>query len=319
MKVSTDGGGCSVEMAPLGPLVHALFAAALALPAAASAEPCAIEMTGADSAEWVAASESLAELALTERDCLRVHIEIAAGQARVRFITGDGRSAERSIHTPSELRPTIDALRVQAPAAAEPAPSKPPAPAPITTTPSQPAKTSPARANASDVRVALLLGVRGDDVLAGPLLMGDLSLGSGLFEFGGSLSAEVQYGGVTDVRSPERQGSAAAFSVHGGVRAPAGSFDLRTGGRVTFAPLLTVNHDVQACPPGMTCPFQNVDDRTSEWRFGAYAGFAVPRSALFRFRAELGADVVAPAPADGDLALTPAAALFGLVGLEVAP
>ena len=78
------------------------------------------------------------------------------------------------------------------------------------------ARRAQERANASDVRLALLAGLRGDDTLAGPLLTGELSLGSGSFEFGGSLSAEPNYARWPGAGDPELQGSAAALGIHAG-------------------------------------------------------------------------------------------------------
>jgi hypothetical protein len=177
-----------------------------------------------------------------------------------------------------------------------------------------------APAHDSDLRLALLAGLRGDPgSLVSPALTGELSIGAGILELGASLGAEIQYFDVTGMGNPERQGSAAVLGAHAGVRVPSGSFDWRAGARIAFAPLLTVNHDTQACPVGMMCPFPREDERTSEWRFGAYAGFAVPHDSVVRFRTELGIDVVTPDPGDTTLALTPAGALSTLIGLEVAP
>jgi hypothetical protein len=314
MKVRAAGGGCWIEMAVLAS--HALFAAALVVPAAARADACRIETSGVESPEWSAATASLVELALTDRDCVRVQLELSGDRARVLFTTPDGRTAQRFVATPSELRPTIDALRVQGPAAPEPA-----AP-PQARTPEQPAPSvePAAAARDSDLRLALLAGLRGDPgSLVSPALTGELSIGAGILELGASLSAEIQYFDVTGTGNPERQGSAAVLAAQAGVRVPSGSFDWRVGARIAFAPLLTVNHDTQACPVGTVCPFPREDERTSEWRFGAYAGLSVPNDSVVRFRTELGLDVVTPDPGDSSLALTPAGAISALLGLEVAP
>lgn len=318
MKVCPTSGGWSVEMTAFVPLVQALLAAAVALPGTVGAQPCRIEATGGASAEWLAATDALADLALTDQDCVRVQIDIADEHARVVFVAPDGRVAERIVTAATELRPTIDALRVQGPAPAEPTPKESTA-APVVA-PEVAASPTRATSASSDLRLALLAGLRGGpESLISPLLIGEVAIGISLFELGASLGAEIQYVDVSGARSPERQGSAAVLGVHAGARVPSGAFDVRAGARFAFAPLLTINNDTQACPVGQMCSFPEYDERTSEWRLGAYAGFAVPRTSALRFRAELAADLVTPAASDAELAITPPWALAAQLGLEVAP
>jgi hypothetical protein len=311
MKVQASRGGCSVAMASQVPSAFLLLAAVLLAHATARADACRIEASGTDSAEWSAATASLDELALTDRDCVRVRIDITADQARVVFTTADGRRAERIVTTPADLRPTINALRVQGPDAAAPQ-------AAAATEPSPP--PAPRRSNYTGLRLALLTGVRGGaESLVSPLLTGEVSFGWRRLELGASLSAEVQYFDMTGQRSPDRESGAAVLAANGGIRQPSGSFDLRAGGRVAYALLLSVDSEARACPLGEICPFPGYDERSGEWRLGAYVGFAVPRSSMLRFRTELATDFALPPANDGVLPLTPPWALCLLLGIEVAP
>lgn len=79
----------------------------------ARAEVCRIEATGVDTSPWGDAIASLSDLALTEHDCSSLRIDVAAGRANVLFTTSDGRNAQRAIAMPAELRPTVEALRVE--------------------------------------------------------------------------------------------------------------------------------------------------------------------------------------------------------------
>jgi hypothetical protein len=297
------------------PITLALLAVIATATEAARAQSCRIEASGAQDGEWSAATASLQELALSERECTEVRIHVAAGQAQVHFTTADGRSAERIVTTPADLRATVNALRVQGPAAAAPeAPVKPASAA--VPTPTAPMQSAP---NPTHLRFALLAGVRGAEELASPLLTGEVALGLGIFELGAALAAEVQYFDMAGMRSPDRQSGAAAFSLHAGVRQPSGSFDLRAGVRGTFALLLTVNHESQSCPVGVICDFLLEDERADEWRLGLYTGFVVPRASSLRFRTDLGLDVVTPAADERALPLTPSLGMSLVLGIEVAP
>jgi len=286
------------------------------LPAAARAQDCRVESAGAQTPAWQTATESLAGFALSDRDCLRVRIVIEGEGARVLFTTPDGRSAERFVAAPSELRATVEALRVQGPAATTPQASEPAA----AQTPAAPIAATPSPAPSSGLGLALLGGFRGGpESLLSPLIIGELSLSFGILELGASLAAEIQYFDVTGSHDPARQGSAAALGLHAGVRQPVGSVALRAGARIAFASLLTVNSDSQACQVGMMCFIPEHDERASEWRLGAYAGIVVPRASTLRLRADVAADLITPTAPSQEVALTPSPALSAVLGLEVAP
>jgi hypothetical protein len=326
MKIACTSGGCSVVDASLLPLaIVTLAVVALvgpACPATAHADACRIETSGASSPEWSNARASLAELALTDRDCVSVRIQITEDQARVLFTTADGRSAERIVATPAELRATIDALRVQGPAPRVDREVS----AQAAARPAARVKAVAQRSASDDgpdhrrLRLALLTGARGGgDSLVSPVLGGALSLGWGMLELGAMINAEVQYYEVQGGQPGDQRASAAVFGVQAGLRQPIAALDVLAGGRAALAFVMSRNHDAQACPVTKGCPFPVEDDRTGEWRAGAYLGLSVPRAATLRFRTEVSAEVITPSALDGSLAHTPSWALAALVGLEVAP
>jgi hypothetical protein len=315
-------------MAALGRSLCGLLVAALSLPSEAHAAPCSIEAAFDGAAfdgttGWSEAAAALSELALTDADCVRLRIEPASGGARVLFTTEDGRTAERYVATPEELRPTVDALRVQAPAAApEPAPTPQPAAAQGKLEPASTPQPEPQeRANDDDapIRFGLFTGARGGaDSLVSPLLSMAVSLTFRHLELGATLSSEFQYVDVQGMRPSARQTGTAALGLHAGARSPWGRADVLAGGRAAIATLLTREHEVCA-PDSSPCPFGNEDERTTEWRFGAYAGFAIPRDSSLRFRTEIGGELATPGPGPGTLPLTPSWALSAVIGIELEP
>lgn len=171
------------------------------------------------------------------------------------------------------------------------------------------------------MRFALFTGARGGaDTLVSPLLSVALSLTWRHMELGTTLSSELQYVELEGTRPADRQTSTAALGLHAGTRSPWGATDVLAGGRIAIATLLTRDHESAVCTPDPAlCPFGDEDERVTEWRFGAYAGLAVPRDASLRFRTEVGAELATPTPASGTLPLTPSWALCALVGLELEP
>lgn len=317
-------------MAVLARSLCALLVATLSLPSAAHAALCSIDAVFDDAASdgtsgWTDAAAALRELALTDADCVSLRIEPSSGGARVLFSTRDGRTAERYVATPEELRPTVDALRVQAPAATpEPVPAPPPAAAPAKPVPASTPQPEPAERASGDetpLRFAMFTGARGGaDSLVSPLLSTALSLTFRHLELGATLSSELKYVDVQGIRPADRQTSTAALGLHAGARSPWGAADLLAGGRVAFATLLTRDHESHVCPPDLaSCPLSDEDERVGEWRFGAYTGFAIPRNGSLRFRTEIGGELATPRPGSGTLPLTPSWALSALVGLELEP
>ncbi len=299
-----------------------VLAAALSLPSGAHAAPCAIDARFDEAPAWSEAAAALSSLGLTDADCIRLRIEPSRGGARLLFTTQAGRTAERYVATPQELKPTVAALRVQAPAA-PPEQAQPPQPAARAQreapTAPQPAPKEHAGADDAPIRFALFTGARGGaDSLISPLLSTALTLTFGHLELGATLSSELRYFDAQGKRPADRQTSTAALGIHAGARSPWGAADVLAGGRAGIATLLTRDRESGACTPDpASCPFGDEDARTFEWRFGAYAGFAVPREASLRFRTELGAELATPGPASGSLPLTPSWALSALVGLEL--
>ena len=305
-------------LVPIGRADRRSFAVAHAT----RAQGCQIDLSGAAAREWLDAAAAVSVAGLSAGDCISVRVELSEQSARVLFTTPDGRVAERHVAAPMELKPTIDALRVQAPTPAPAAPTEPgsaasadqPSPAP-------PASERPAVTASSDVHIALLAGMRGGaDSLISPMLSGALSIVGKHWELGAGVTAEVQYADATGERPADRQGSAAAIGLHGGLREPIGPFDLLAGGRVALGVLLSRDHESLACtgPSDAICRLGSEDERYNRVALRWYAGFAVPSRSTVRLRNQVGADVVTPVAGAGTLPLTPSWALLGLVGLELA-
>ena len=257
------------------------------------ADACKLELTGAESAPWGEAARALVALALDERDCARIRLEVTDSGARLTFVTRDARSAERALLDPDELLPTIEALRVtlpepaqdrapqdRAPAATPTRSRSLPTPGPVARANAEPlaSETEPVQDDSGPSPIlAVLSGTRGGgDSLFSPVLGGVASLLLARWELGVTAAFEPQYFDLRDGASSEQKASALAFGVTGGRREPLGRFAVLYGARLSGVILL---HDQQNRGRG-------------EARAGAYLGLALPRRADVRFRAELGADLV---------------------------
>jgi hypothetical protein len=282
----------------------------------ARAGVCRIEATGSEALGWAEAIASLSELALTEQDCSALRIEVAAGGANVLFTTADGRSAQRMVTVPAELRPSVEALRVRGlDRSAQRAGTSAQA-----SDAERPGVQPPSRPDATALRFALLGGARGSTDLVSPQIVLAASYGLGSFELGVTLSGEPQYFDQPDRRQDSREGGAAALSVQAGTRVVEGAFDLFAGGRTGIGYLITLeSRDIGVCPNiiGGACEDYFKDKRTAEWRVGGYAGLAVPHASTLRFRSELSAELAVPGARESPI--TPGWALSVLLGVELAP
>ena len=277
------------------------------------AASCPVELRGAPSEPWLRAGRAVEALTTDPSDCARIEIELerSTDAARLIFVTGDGRRAERRLAHPDELVPTVAALGVRgvngsSTPAFEGGPAAPAraadAVSPLDSPPSGPA-AAPSEARPL---FALLGGTRaGAGRLVSPVLAGAAAIAVDRWELGINLALELQYFNLdlseTDVRT-----SAASAGVTVGRREPFADLELSFGGRTMVAAL----NDESRKDSG--------ERGRAELRLGAYLGAVWPRQSSPRFRADLALDVV-PHESLGAIGtpVTPWLAVSALVGVEL--
>lgn len=292
----------------LAPLLTLLVVTVAA--AGAAAAPCDLEVTGARTPDW---DEAVGDLALDRTgsgDCAVLRLHVGEEMARLTFVTKDGRSAERELHSPSELAPTVDALLVTgAPSGerAEAAPIATEAPAAtfeLATGRPPPTldRVEPSRATndaGSDVFVTfgVELGVRGGSGLVGPMLGPTASVTLRPWELGVWGSYEPSYtrfatkdsapadAPASDAPSespppmpppPPPKGSALGAGIFVGRRLPFSHLDMVAFGRLGVAALRA----------------EDTTRQSAEARIGAGLRLVFPRTAALRFRVTLGGDLM---------------------------
>jgi hypothetical protein len=276
---------------PKGALRRLLFGAGSlavsvwAAPARAEAL-CSVELAGENTEGWLG-SGRMPEIP-EGADCESVRIEVEGNSARVTFVTRDGRRAERIVHDPSELGPTLGALgvtgaRESAPVSKEPLRARPvrPVATPVEADRAPTWNGEAARAERDHAAIfALTAGTRaGADNLVSPLFTGSASLSLDRWELGVMGALEAQY---FDVAAEPRRapGSAISAGVLAGRRQPLGSAAVFLGTRLVLAAL----NDESEVDEGRR--------GRAEMRLGSYLGLALPSAAKTRFRAEIAADAV---------------------------
>jgi hypothetical protein len=311
------------------PLTWALGLAALVWPFNSVAAACVVEVTGQVSAPWQAAAVELSSLGLTDGDCASIQLNVTEERAALRFVTADGRRAQRTLRSPDELASTVAALRVTLPASeasrSEPRLSDMEAPA---VTPVKAARHSkaapplvtvdgPIKGYSPDPQVlgilfALQGGARaGTDLrsqaLVSPALDGSAALLLDRWELGVTAAWESRYNRVTiNVLSSQESGSL-ALGISVGRRQPLSAVDLLAGGRLSIAALSNYQTSWSG-PANDSLPPEETS--AVEWRMGPYVGVVLPRAATLRFRADLRADLVA----HGNLGGAPATPWWGIAG-----
>jgi hypothetical protein len=271
--------------------VLAGFTAAF-LPAPCFAAPCPVEVAGTGTEAWSRAAAEIADGPSEEdSDCSKIVVELEQDRARVRFTTADGRTAERELAEPEELAPTLHALRVTGPLAAAPereppTDSSPPGLAIAQARPEADRGPEP-RSSSKTTRVdsspsfAFLAGARGgESQLASPILRASASVALEHWELGVLGGFDLHYGHVPAASAPSDTWAWLA-GVGVGRRELVGSVALLGGGRLMLAAL---RQEADAEGPR--------EYSRAEIRVGAYGGFVLPRRAAWRFRAELGAELV---------------------------
>jgi hypothetical protein len=307
-----------------------LFGGALARPSGA-ADACSLEVTGTPTPEWDSAVSSL-DLE-PGGDCAKIRLALGGESTLLTFVTSDGRRAERELHEPSELRPTIDALRVTGvpvePSAEASAPVETAAPAPVTIAlVRMPARdlgvdTRSDASSSENVRtmLSLELGARGGgNGLVSPLLLVGGSVAVSRMELGVWGALEAVYGSIggRDSRpvdeiaivppgemrpllpQPAPEASAIAAGILAGRRWRYKHFDLFGAGRLGVAALRNTT-----------------DGDRAEVRLGAVVGLVFPPRKVLHFRSGFGVDVVPNELFRNVDANVPAWALSGTLGVEV--
>ena len=266
-------------------------AAVLLLPRGAHAAEvagCAIEVHPADAAPaWKQAVDDLRpRLADALGDCRRVDVDVALDGAVVAFTTRDGRQAVRRIASPSDLAPTVEALRVTLPSASTKDAALEQKPAPAMSPDVSPKGQEPlAEAPASPLHLALSLYVGARAAWPGrfvsPVLGTAAAVRLSSWDIGIYGQWETSYASSGNLLPPGFQmsalGAGAAFARRASLsEAVAGIVEGRLGLAVVSQEGSEANGEVGG------------DD--AEARLGLAFGVAIPQSAPVRLRSMLGAD-----------------------------
>jgi hypothetical protein len=259
-------------------------------------------VTGAESSEWQRAVRALAASEAIGDDCERVQLNVAEPGAHLTFTTLDGRRAERTLARPEELQPTVAALGVTIglddPAPPERTPVRPASvPELAADAPIEQQPESVSGSQGSGVVFALCGGTRGGaEALFSPVLGGSVSLVLGRWEVGVLTAYEFQYFDLDEPNTPSnREATAIVVGAVVGHREPLGSITVLAGGRASIAALF---HETRS-------------ESLAEARLGTYLGASFPRRAGTRFRAEIGADIVASGSSSDQAVSGPAQTLPG--------
>lgn len=249
------------------------------------ASACEVVVSGEAAGAWQAALEALDETASDDSDCAEITLEVVGTRARLVFRTSDGRTTERVLDDPSELVPSVQALRVTVPAStpkAEPAPAE--EEEPRMRIPPQRDSLPLARGKADLPNDApgifgFQIGGRGGaGSLVSPMLRGYGAIVLDRWELALVGGYDARYHSVAEPPRPAK-GSAAVIGIGVGRYEPVRSFALTGGGRVFLAVL--ENEDESKDEKGQ-----------AEVRTGAYLGLVFPRLARTRFRADFNAEIV---------------------------
>jgi hypothetical protein len=266
----------------------AIFLAALPLGRALA---CDVKLEGNPSDAWRAAVRRLPDGA--GGDCASSILRVERGEARLIFLTQDGRRAERALAGPEELAPSIAALSEAGPG--ERAPS---AAADATTSPqAQPAVAEAPPAREMDVLGSLLGGARvGQYKQVSPVVSGSLLLRIRAWELGVMAAWETGYynGGHNDAGL---QNGAETTSLTFARRQPLHALTLLAGLRLGMAVRLhapvvyAFAFPLTGSGPAVYFPAPRLQGRV-----GPFVGFSLPRTALVRLRFELGVELAFPEP-----------------------
>jgi hypothetical protein len=251
---------------------------------------CDVKLEGNPSDAWREAVRRLP--AAAAGDCASAILRVERGEARLIFLTQDGRRAERVLAGPEELAPSIAAL-----SEAGPGERAPTVAAGATTSPqAQPAAAEAPPARELDVLGSLLGGARvGQYKRVSPVVSGSLLLRIRAWELGVMAAWETGYYPSGGYRAG-RQNGAETTSLTFARRQPLPALTLLAGFRLGMAVRLhtPVLPSFAFVPdPGFAIHF--VAPRF-QGRVGPFVGFSLPRTALARLRFELGVELAFSGP-----------------------
>jgi hypothetical protein len=270
-----------------GPLPFALLAIVLAALPLGRALACDVKLEGNPSDAWRAAVRRLPEAA--GGDCASAILRVERGEARLIFLTQDGRRAERALAGPEELAPSIAALSEAGPGALAPS-----AAADATSPQAQPAAAEAPPARELDVLGSLLGGARvGQYKQVSPVVSGSLLLRIRAWELGVMAAWETGYYPSVGYRSGRQKG-AETTSLTFARRQPLHALTLLAGFRLGMA----VRLHAPPVPYAFHFPLTGLSFATPrlQGRVGPFVGFSLPRTALARLRFELGVELAFPEP-----------------------
>jgi hypothetical protein len=275
--------------------------AGLALPAAAAERTCTVTVVPANAPEaWRDAARNAQERAWSEGvgDCGALTIALIHDRATVEFTTVDGRTTSRTIETPDDLGPLVDALLVTLPRE-DPAPS-PATPAPHAEAPPPPEtrETPPlAPASAASTRLALRAAAGARFSSPGAFASPSFGIGAGCLLGAWEVSAfgvlDPMHALLASARPTGFTMSRYAVGVAVGRRVPLGA--------VAFAAGLTTSVAVtnEARPDDGDVSGTQLGDgqaggaSAAEPLVATYVGLVYPRGSSIRLRPELSAEIVA--------------------------
>ncbi len=233
---------------------------------------CRVQLTGSDDAAWLNAKQRLeAELALLPgADCAEISVQVSPAGALLRFKTHDQRVAVRTVSTPEELLPTVQALGVTVSVPTPPASEDSSIPDKVLVPPPPPAGSGPAFGGHFGVRA-------GANGLVSPILGGFAAIGLKRWELGVLGRVEMHYTRVGRSEPKPIDSTGFAFGVSVGRREPLGNVSLMGGAALLLAGLREDSGTKRG---------------RAEARIGGYTGVSWPRSGRWRLRSDLGGELV---------------------------
>jgi hypothetical protein len=257
---------------------------------------CDLRLEGNPAAAWRAAARSVP--AGAGGDCANMILRVERDEARLIFVTQDGRRAERALAGPQELAPSIAALNEAGPGelAADP-----------TTSPqAHPAAAEAPPGRDMSVLGSLLGGARvGQYRLVSPIVSGSFLLRIRAWELGAMATWETGYYPNGAAKPAGRQNGAETTSLSFARRQPFNALTLLAGLRLGMA--VRLRSPANSSFPPALAPLAGVlfVAPRLEGRIGPFVGFSLPRTALARLRFEAGVDLAFPRQDNASLPFSP--------------
>jgi hypothetical protein len=272
-----------------------------ARPAAAAERACTVTVVPTDAPEaWRHAARIAQERVRREGmgDCGALTIALILDRASVEFTTVDGRTTTRTIDTPDDLGPLLDALLVTLPREDPvPAPVAPPpslAPAPP---PDMQESHASAPASAASTRLALRAAAGARISSPGAFASPSFGIGAGCLLGAWEVSAfgvlDPMHALMANARPAGFTMSRYAVGVAVGRRAPIGSMALAAGLSTSVAVTNESGPDDGEVSGAQLGDGHAGGATAAEPLVATYVGFVYPRGSSIRLRPELSAEVVA--------------------------